>query len=125
MPSEAVARVCQAGDEFELTCSTNETYLKWSFMARNRLGRFQEYGPRFIYSEDASQQTADIAVNSTIFTITRTSAQNSSPLISTLVINSVNRSLNGTVMKCEDVETTMPATTTIQFIDESMSYLLI
>ena len=51
----------------------------------------------------------------------RTSDQGSLPLISTMIINSVNGYLNGTVVNCDDVGTSesMTASTTI-IIDTSM-----
>ena len=115
----SVAQVCQAGDPLELTCITNGTIIRWSFTARNSLGRLTEYGPAFISAEDEAQQTEDIRVNSTTFTLMRTSARASSPLVSTMVINSVNRELNGTVVNCEDSWTSTTASTTIHYIDRS------
>ena len=115
-----MAPVCQAEDQLELTCITNGTFVRWSFTVRNDQGRLQEY-PRFI-SQDGTQQTheSQITVNSTTFTFMRTSAQGSSPLTSTLVVNSVSSALNGTVVHCEDAETSMTATTTIHLFDTSM-----
>ena len=114
-----VAPVCQAGDELQLTCSTNGTFIRWSFTVRNDQGRLQQY-QRFI-SQDGTRQTHEsvITVNSIIFTFMRTSAQGDSPLISTLVINSVNRDLNATTINCEDAETSMTASTTIRLFDMS------
>ena len=85
----------------------------------NDQGAPQEYR-RNINSHDGSQQISVIAVNSTSFTFMRTSAQGSSPLISTLVINSVSRDLNGTVVHCLDVGTSMITSTTIHLFDRSM-----
>ena len=113
-----VTPVCQAGDPLKLICITNGSFIRWDITARNELGRFQDYGPLFVYAEDASQQTSSATVNSTTFTTVRTSDQDSSPLISTMVIDPVNRDLNGTVVNCEDVGTSM-ASATIHYIDES------
>ena len=84
---------------------------------RNDQGRLQEY-PQFI-SQDGSQQTHNsvITVNSTTFTFMRTSAQGSSPLVSTLVINSVGSTLNGTTVRCEDAETSTTASSTIRLFN--------
>ena len=48
-------------------------------------------------------------------TSSRTSDQDSLPLISTMVVNPVNMNLNGTVVNCEDLGTSesMTASTTI------------
>jgi hypothetical protein len=121
-----VVPACQAGDPLELTCTTNGiTFIRWNFTARNSLGKLREYGPAFINSEDESQQISVIRVNATTFTIMRTSARGSSPLVSTMVINPVNRDLNGTVVNCEDIGTSMTATTTLHYVDKSMHDILL
>ena len=85
---------------------------------KNEVGRFQEY-PRFI-SYDGAEQTSNIRVNSTTFTFMRTSAQgSSSPLISTLLIDSVSSTLNGTVVHCMDVGASMTTSTTIHLYDST------
>jgi hydrogenase/urease accessory protein HupE len=57
-------------------------------------------------------------VTSVIFTFVRTSAQGASPLVSTLSIDFVNISINGTVVRCSDVAIPMTsASTAIQIID--------
>ena len=121
---ESVAQVCQVGDQLELICIINGTFMRWSVTARNSLGRLMEYGPTFVNAEDESQQVKDIRVNSLTFTSRRNSTQNSSPLVSTLLVminsSSVNRDLNGTVVSCTDFETSTTATTTIiHYVDDS------
>ena len=119
-----VAPVCQVGDQLELTCNNNETVIKWSFTVNNdqlRRTGLLEY-PRFINTEDESQQISEVTVNSTIFTFMRISARGSLPMISTLVINSVSRNLNGTVVHCTDVGTSTTASTTIHLFGTSTWY---
>ena len=87
----------------------------------NDQGAPQEYR-RNINSQDGSQQMSVITVNSTTFTSMRTSAQGSSPLISTLVINSVSRDLDGTVVYCQDVGTSLTTSTIIHLFDTSGMY---
>ena len=111
-----VAPVCQAGDELELTCSTNSSFVRWMFTVGNAQGVPREY-QRNINSLDGPRQMTVIEVNSTTFTTMRTSAQGVSPLISTLVINSVSNDLNGTVVHCQDVGTSTTASTTIQLFN--------
>ena len=86
---------------------------------RNEQGSLQEY-PRLI-SQDGSQQTheSEITVNSTTFTFMRTSAEQISPLTSTLVVSSVNSALNGIEVQCVDVGTSTTAMTTIHLYDTS------
>lgn len=116
-----MASVCQTGDHFQLqlTCSTNGRFLRWIINLRNDQGRLQEY-TRLI-SQDGSQQTheSEITINSTMITFMRTSAEGSSPLTSILVINSVGGALNGTVVHCVDVGTSVAANTTIRLFDIS------
>ena len=111
-----VAPVCQVGNELELTCSTNGSFMRWIFTVGNEQGVPQEYR-RNINSLDGPRQMTVIEVNSTTFTTMRTSAQGVSPLISTLVINSVSNDLNGTVVHCQDVGTSTTASTTIKLFD--------
>ena len=52
-------------------------------------------------------------VNSTVFNFSRTSAEDSLPMMSKIVIGPVSSSLNGTVMNCIDLGTTSSTATTI------------
>ena len=68
-----------------------------------------------VLDEDAMTQ---LVVNSTVFNFSRTSAQDSLPVMSKLVIGPVNGSLNGTVMNCIDLDTSSSSSTTIIIIEE-------
>ena len=73
-------------------------------------------------SIDLSPEPKERIINSTTFTFTRTSAEDVSPLISTLSIDSVSIGLNGTVVNCMDANNPMISnSTTIQIIDTSNS----
>jgi hypothetical protein len=85
----------------------------------NEEGVPQEY-PRNINSQAVSQQVSMIEVNSTTFTFMRTSDRGMLPLVSTLVIDSVNIHLNGTEVHCLDVATSTTASTTIRLFDMGM-----
>ena len=111
----AVAPVCRVGDQLELTCNSTGSFLRWIFTIGNEQGVPQEYR-RNINSQDGSQQMSMIEVNSTTFTFMRISDQGVLPLISTLVINSVSSTLNGTVVHCVDVGTSTTASTTVHLI---------
>jgi hypothetical protein len=115
----SVAPVCQVGDPLELTCSSTGSFIRWTITVSNEQGVPQEYR-RSINSQDASQQVSMIQVNSTSFTFMRTSDQGMLPLISMLVIDSVNRYLNGTKVYCLDVATSTNVSTTIRLFDMSM-----
>ena len=58
-----------------------------------------------------------VTVNSTTFTVSRLSAQDSSPLIFRMTINHVSEGLNGVAVSCVDVAASESATTTIQIVD--------
>ena len=114
----SVAPVCRVGDPLELTCSSSGNFSRWTFSAGNEQGVPQEYR-RNINTQDGSQQMSMINVNSTTFTFMRTSSQGMLPLVSTLVIDSVNRYLNGTEVHCLDLATTTTASTTIRLIGDN------
>ena len=74
-------------------------------MLKNEQGIFRTY-ERIISLADASQQASHLNVNSTSFNFMRSSAQNSSPLMSSLLItlgNGTDSTLNGTKINCTGV----------------------
>ena len=85
----------------------------------NEQGVPQEY-LRNINSQDVSEQVSMTELNSTTFTFMRTSSQGMLPLVSTLVIDSVNRYLNGTEVHCLDLVTATTASTIIRLFDRRM-----
>ena len=117
-----VAPVCRvAGDQLQLTCTASAEFLEWSLTVTNEQGRDEEI-TTFSNSRDPSDQFTERTVNSTVFIFRRVSAQGSSPLISTLSINSVSSGLNGVVVHCMDATNSMasaPVSTTIHIIDTS------
>ena len=71
----------------------------------------------FISSDSASDATIPpFMVNSTVFDFSRTSARNSLPVESRLLIGPVGNSLNGTVISCDDLESSESLSTTIVII---------
>ena len=59
----------------------------------------------FVSSDSASDAAVPpLMVNSTVFDFSRTSARNSLPVESRLLIGPVSNSLNGTVIDCDDLE---------------------
>ena len=115
--------VCRTGDAVRITCTASVEFISWSIL-QQRQGTLERISnDQTINSRDASQMT-QVEVNSVLFTFMRTSARGASPLISTLSIDSVNNSLNGTVVRCSDVANPMTsASTRIQIIDASQSEL--
>ena len=118
-----VAPVCRVGDPLELTCSSSGNFSRWAFRVSNEQGVSQEYR-RNINTQDGSEQVSMINVNSTTFTFMRTSSQGMLPLVSTLVIDSVSRYLNGTEVHCLDVATTKSASTTIRLFDDNSNQII-
>ena len=98
-----MASLC-SGDQLELTCTTSGSLLEWAFVLTpdNAVARAYTKG---LTTDTKAPETLEI--NSTMFTFSRLSPPNSSPLISILVINPVTVSLNGTEVNCTDLETSI------------------
>ena len=118
-----VAPVCRVGDTLNLTCTASVDFIRWSIMLDNEFGTLEEITATS-NSDDTSQQMTQRTVNSTTFTFMRSSAQGASPLISTLSINSVSVSLNGTVVRCMEVGSVTSDSTTIYIIELSNSEII-
>ena len=100
---EISASVC-SGDQLTLTCHTNVTLLEWILTIPDRPAP----DIRFLSSSGNTVSVTPLIVSQTVFQFIRTSV---SPLISTMVINNVSTSLNGTRVECsyggEVMETTI------------------
>ena len=98
-----VVQVC-SGQQLNLTCTTNERFLVWNFVPQliTNLGTsvMVEW---LIASEDLTEQIQEITVNATSFSFRRTSAQHSSPLVSTVTIVNSSSALNMTSIRCTEV----------------------
>ena len=113
----SVAPVCRIGDPLQLTCTASVEFLQWHMRVIDEQGRLHEI-TTFSNSRDMNQQLMPMIVNDTSFTFMRVSARNSTPLVSTLAINSTGIGLNGTVVRCMDANNPMTsASTTIQIMD--------
>ena len=124
----AMAQVC-VGRQLEITCTTNETALVWNFVPPliNNQGVSipQDW---FISSTDLSQQPQHLTVNSTNFTILRTSERSSSPLVSTMTIFNSSSALNMKNVSCTNIinnQLAMVAITTILVIGETHTGIMI
>ena len=114
-----VAPVCHVGDPLELTCTAPVQFIRWTILHVNEQGTFVEAASAQINSLDGNQMT-EREVNSSTFTFMRTSAPDTSPLISTVSVDSISIGLNGTVVNCSYIANpTTLASTTIQIIDNS------
>ena len=120
-----VVPVCDVGGPLQITCTARVEFQRWSILRFNEQGILEKItNDVTINSRDPYNQMTPAVVNSATFTFIRSSAQEDSPLISTLSIDSVNIGLNGTIVQCMDVANPMTlASTTIQIVDVSQSEL--
>ena len=89
-----VAPVCDR-DQLELTCTTTGNQLEWRFnVIRGNATTATEFSRIIGATGSASAAMSQLVVNSITFSFSRTSAEDSSPVMSRLLINSVSRSLN-------------------------------
>ena len=108
-PSEK-APVCSGG-QLEVICNTTWD-LEWGFNVFRENATTLIRVSRVIPSVQPSPETSQL-INSTRFYFSKTSAEGASPVMSKLLINSVSRGLNGTVIYCEDLITGDLASTTV------------
>ena len=115
-----VAPVCHIGDPLLINCTASVQFIKWNIFHVD--GTLEKPVTSAQINSLDDNQMSQRTVNSTTFTFTRTSVQGVSPMISTLSIDSVDISLNGTVVRCSDVRNPMTsASITIKIIDTSQS----
>ena len=108
-----LAPVCSGG-HLELICTTTGQFLGWRFRAiRGNETVATEFTRTIIPTGSASDAMSQLVVNSTVFCFSRTSAENSLPVMSRLLISPVSNGLNGTVINCVDMDTAESSSTTI------------
>ena len=118
-----MAPVCRVGDPLQLTCTASAPFIRWNIVVVNEHGVEEEI-TAIRNSIDLSPEPKERIINSTTFTFSRTSAEDVSPLITTLSIDSVSIGLNGTIVNCRDANNPMvSASTTIQIMEASSSKL--
>ena len=93
-------------------CTTTGMFLNWSYSLIPNV--------RVIQSTGQSDQNYALTVNNTLFTIYRLSGPNSLPLMSRLLIRPVSDNLNGTVITCEDLETSNSSSTVVNVVNKDM-----
>ena len=123
------APVCHVGDQLQITCTAMVDNVRWNvFRVNEQATPEQIVSDVLILSTSSNNQRHSVTVDSVTFTFMRTSQQGAtSPLISTLSIDSVSIGLNGTVVRCADLANPMTSvsSTTIQIIDTSQSELVV
>ena len=124
-----VAPVCNVGIPLNITCNTSLQFISWSILQEGTLEML--VNDVQINSRDAGNQMMTTPVkNLATVTFARSSARFASPLISTLSVDSVSIGLNGTVVRCTDIDlvngspvSMTSAQTFIKIIDISQSEL--
>ena len=117
-----VVPVCRAGNPLQLMCTTSVEFIRWSIWQANERGTLVEIANSVLITASDDNQMSHRTVNSATFNFMRISAKDTTPLISTLSIDSVSIGLNETVVRCTDVANpATSASTTIQVIDISNS----
>ena len=117
-----VAPVCQAGDQLELTCNTTAGIAiehRWEFTV------FPEnvtHTGRPVESIGVSGIPPLLAINTSTITFSRLSGPNDLSLISRVTVNPVSIGVNGTVVKCIDIDTNSVAITTIYILGARGEY---
>ena len=118
-----IASVCR-GHQLHLTCTVTGSFLEWSFFLPPENGTNAIRRTFALTSLSTTNQLFHLQVNSTtVFTFSRTSAQNGIPLVSRLVINATTDNLNGFVLTCSDIETSESMTTIIRVMIPIQGYI--
>ena len=108
--SPLITEFACVGEQTTLTChSLNSTHLKWE--VSNPHTTVTGIGTEIISSTQVLDHLPPIVSNLGVFQFVRTS--NSSPLSSVLHINNITVQLNGTTLKCSDLNNMILAEVTI------------
>ena len=125
-PSEEVL-ICE-GEQLELICTTNATFLRWISLLQIEQERpMQTYSRYISYADESEQASSFVVTNYTSFNASRVSHQRRLPLVSRLIINRVTISLNGTKVNCTEAYTpnVMMGSATINIIGEYCKTIVI
>ena len=107
------APVC-IGGQLELTCTTTGSHLEWRFnVIRENTTTAFEISRVIQTARPTSATMSQQVVNSTVFNFSRISAEGASPVVSRLLISPVSNGLNGTVIYCEDLDTSNLSSSTV------------
>ena len=122
----SVAPECRVEDPLQLTCTAvlpgSIQTIRWSiFRVINDQGTLSEITNSVLIDNSDVHQRKSKEVASVTFTYARISAQGASPLVSTLMIDSVSVGLNGTVVRCSDVANPMISASTTIYIPAANS----
>ena len=103
--------MCNVGDELEVTCNTNRSFLTWDVI-------YTIVGDKITRTLSTTIRFPErVEINSTVFTFSRMSELGHADLESKLVISSVSQSLNGTKIVCKEIgESAMMVNTTVYIV---------
>ena len=122
-PSGEVS-VCPGG-QLSFRCSTSFTFLEWNATIVLQSGRLSS---RRQLVTPVSQLDLHLTINGHVFNITRNSAYDASPLISTLTVANAVADLSPTKINCTDIGSSLAETSTslatISVIDPVLSRLI-
>jgi hypothetical protein len=111
-----MASVC-VGENITLMCNMTRRFLEWSFYLMLENGIVPMRHHHNLQNTGLNHtQVLEQTIGSTTFLYSRSSAEKSLPLTSTLSISPVSEDLNGTVVTCTDVTTSDTASTMINVI---------
>ena len=121
-----VAPVCRIGDPLRITCTASVEFIRWNILELNEHGILEEITNSVQINSRDPYQMSQRVVKFATFTFMRNSAEDTTPLISTLSIDSVNISLNGTIVRCSDIVANpmISVSTAIYITDTSKSELV-
>ena len=99
VPSE-IAPACN-GEQLKVTCTITGSFLGWNITLVHNETMISYI--RIITSDGPSSEQAPVITNSTMIRFLRTSTERASPLISTVVINPISGTLNGSRVECTEL----------------------
>ena len=111
--------VCN-GDQLTLTCSTTETFLRWSITlaqdeALNSINTFT----RTVSSLSVTSLVSPVLTNSVMIDLHRSSVKDELPLVSSLTISSVSAIFNRTLLTCMELTSSAESATALVHIPEN------
>lgn len=115
-PLSVVPAVCQERGQLELTCNTTSGLeQRWQFNVVSE--KVHYVGISISIVGVSGIPIAPLSIGIAMVNFSRLSGQFELPLISRVTISPVSRGLNGTEVRCFEVDTNLVATTTIRISD--------
>ena len=109
------------GDRLELTCTITDpgsSLLEWTLTPTTLFMISMDLYRAIDSSTPSDQTTTHWMINSTLFTLSRISAQNEFPVVSRLLIDPLTTDLNRIVVNCRAVSIMESATTIVYVLNK-------